>query len=67
MFCAREREREMVEEGGAVMAAVVTDTRYGTANVVSLTSESSSVLGRASEPPPTYDSLALVHKQHVNN
>ena len=67
MFCAREREREMVEEGGAVMAAVVTDTRYGTANVVSLTSESSSVLDRASEPPPTYDSLALVHKQHVNN
>ena len=56
-----------MEEIGAVVTAVVTDTRYGTANVVNLTSDSSSVLGRASEPPPTYESLAVVHKQHVNN
>ena len=65
MLCARERE--VMEEIGAVVTAVVTDTRYGTANVVNLTSDSSSVLGRASEPPPTYESLAVVHKQHVNN
>ena len=65
MLCARERE--VMEEIGAVVTAVVTDTRYGTANVINLTSDSSSVLGRASEPPPTYESLAVVHKQHVNN
>ena len=65
MLCARERE--VMEESGAVVTAVVTDTRYGTANMVNLTSESSSVLGRASEPPPTYESLAVVHKQHLNN
>ena len=65
MLCTRERE--VMEEIGAVVTAVVTDTRYGTANVVNLTSESSSVLGRASEPPPTYESLAVVHKQHLNN
>ena len=56
-----------MEEGGAVPTAVVADTMYGTANVVSLTSESSSVVGRASEPPPTYDSLVVEHKQHINN
>ena len=56
----------MMEESGAVMAAVVTDTMYGTGNVVSLTSDSSSVVGRASEPPPTYESLVVVHKQHVD-
>ena len=43
-----------MEDGGAVLAAVVTDTMYGTADVVSLTNQSSSVLGRTSEPPPAY-------------
>ena len=57
----------MMEDGGAVLAAVVTDTMYGTADVVSLTNQSSSVLGRTSEPPPAYDSLAVEHKHHVNN
>ena len=62
------REKEMMEESGAEPSAVVTDTRYGTANVVSLTSQSSSVVGStASEPPPTYESLALAQKQHVSN
>ena len=65
MLCIRERE--VMEEAGAVPTAVVADTMYGTANVVSLTSESSSVVGRASEPPPTYDSLVVEHKQHINN
>ena len=64
MSC-REKERELEEE----VAAVVTDTRYGTSNnVFSLTGESPSIAGlRVSEPPPTYESLVMVHKNHVTS
>ena len=48
-------------------AVSVSDTMYGTGNVVWLTESSSSVSGSASEPPPAYDSLVTVHKQHVQS
>ena len=64
------RERERAEE--VEVEAVVTDTRYGTANTVfSLTGESPSIAGSGpvhqSEPPPAYESLVLVHKNHVSS
>ena len=47
---------------------VVGDTLYGTANTVSSPSIAGSPAnGRPSEPPPAYDSLVLIHKNHVAN
>ena len=57
----------------AAAMEVMGDTLYGTANTVfSLTGESPSIAGspangRPSEPPPAYDSLVLIHKNHVAN
>ena len=58
-------------EAEAAAMEVVGDTLYGTTNAVfSLTGESPSIAGspasgRHSEPPPAYDSLVLLHKNHV--
>jgi len=54
------KNAEIDAESGVAVA----DTLYGTANVFTITENSSSI---PSDDPPRYDSLVMVHKQHVTS